>query len=281
MKNQKFSLVLSRSFVIANIITAAVLGCTKTKAAEEPKPAEDPIAPAEVSAAASGLFQLIDAANYAKEDKEALKAGLSVAIPTATTNEGIVAHVSQETVDLQIKKSTGEYTETLAFVSRVAQYIAEKELEFTRSEKFQQIPVTERDSVATYLTEVSEQYRARALETLFARFEKSIAVPEGLTPSVTNSEYRRLLNLAAKAVPPDHGVQLARGQRSYVLQLGDSLAYVARKHGVSTEAILKANPGLVPVRMRQGQVLVIPPSSPATGQVSSAPIREAALSNTR
>jgi LysM repeat protein len=49
---------------------------------------------------------------------------------------------------------------------------------------------------------------------------------------------------------------------TYTLKSGDSLAYVAKVKKVSIQALLDANPGLVPTRMRIGQTLVIPSATP-------------------
>jgi len=46
--------------------------------------------------------------------------------------------------------------------------------------------------------------------------------------------------------------------RSYVVKQGETPASIARKYGVKLDALLAANPGLNPSRLRIGQTLVIP-----------------------
>ena len=270
MKYQKF--LLTR-FITANVILATCLGCLKSEAAVGDEPA-----PAEITTAHSQLFELIDSAKYSKADKAALKIGLGAAIPAVSTNEHIVRHVSQETIDIQIKKLPRDYTGSLAFASSVLQCIKEKSSEFTKSDTFQRLSVTDRDLVSAYFEEIAEHYHARVLETLLALHGRTVSVPAEIPASITNAEYRNLLHLAAKNPPSHNSIRLVPGQKSYVLKHGDSLASVARKHKISPQAIVAANPGLIPTRMRPGQVLVIPSVAGAT---ASAPVltRRTALSS--
>jgi LysM repeat protein len=271
MKNQKF--FMRQSFVISNIVLAAVFGFLRAEAA-----GDGARAPSETTTPNTALFELINAAKYSKEDKETLKSGLSVAI-ASMTNESIVRHVSQETIDTQIKKSLGDYNATVAFIFAVAKQFEDKSSEFTKSDTFQHIPAADRDVVLSYLKEVTEYYRARALETLFVQHDRVVSVPAEISPSITNAEYRNLLCLAAKTAPQKHR-RLVSGEKAYVVQRGDSLAGVARKHKVSPEAILAANPGLIPTRMQPGQVLVIPSVAGVTTTVP--PLnKETALTSTR
>jgi LysM repeat protein len=269
MKYQKF---LSSRFITANVILATCLGCLKSEAATGNEPA-----PAELTEPRNQLFELIDSAKYSKEDKAALKAGLGAAIPTVSTNEHIVKHVSQETIDIQIKKLPRDYTGSLAFASSVLQCIKEKSSEFTKSETFQRLSIADRDLVSAYFEEIAEHYHARVVETLLAFHGRPVSIPPNVSASITNAEYRNLLHLAAKNPPAHNSVRLNPGQKSYVLKHGDSLASVARKHNISPEAIVAANPGLVPTRMRPGQVLVIP----SIGVTASAPVlkKETVLSS--
>jgi LysM repeat protein len=48
-------------------------------------------------------------------------------------------------------------------------------------------------------------------------------------------------------------------QRTHKVQAGETPASIARKYGVSLEALLAANPGLNPRRMQIGQTLNVPP----------------------
>jgi LysM repeat protein len=46
--------------------------------------------------------------------------------------------------------------------------------------------------------------------------------------------------------------------RSHVVQSGDTLSSIARKYGVKLDALMSANPGLDPRRLRVGQTLSVP-----------------------
>jgi LysM repeat protein len=48
----------------------------------------------------------------------------------------------------------------------------------------------------------------------------------------------------------------------YTVVKGDSLAKIAKAHGVSLSALQAANPGVIPTKLRIGQKLVIPAGSP-------------------
>src|SRR5262245_7106078 len=88
------------------------------------------VAPAEFSGTSNRLSSLIDAQNYAAEDKEALKRGLSVAIPAVANNEMTVEHISQQTVDIQIKKLETNLLTSLTLISNVAQCLEDQANEF-------------------------------------------------------------------------------------------------------------------------------------------------------
>lgn len=272
MKYQKF--LLSR-FITANVILATCLGCLQSKAAVGNEPA-----PAEITTAHNQLFELIDSAKYSKEDKAALKVGLGAAIPAVSTNEHIVRHVSQETIDIQIKRVPRDYTGSLAFASSVLQCIKEESSEFTKGDSFHRLSSADRDLVSAYFEEIAEHYHARVVETLLAFHGRLVSIPANIPASITNADYRNLLYLAAKNPPAHNSIRLVPGQRSYVLKHGDSLASIARKHKISPGAIVAANPGLIPTRMRPGQVLVIPSIA---GVTATAPVltKETALSSTR
>jgi LysM repeat protein len=51
----------------------------------------------------------------------------------------------------------------------------------------------------------------------------------------------------------------ARG-RTYAVKSGDTLASIARQHGVRLESLMSGNPGVTPKKLRVGQVLNIPGS---------------------
>jgi len=57
---------------------------------------------------------------------------------------------------------------------------------------------------------------------------------------------------------PAYPIPGGGGQATYVVQPGDWLYNIARKFGVSPDAIVAANPGVIPNSLYPGQVLVIP-----------------------
>ena len=60
-------------------------------------------------------------------------------------------------------------------------------------------------------------------------------------------------------------VAVASGETEYIVAKGDNFTTIARKHGVTIQAVIKANPAVDPNRMAIGQVLIIPvkPQEPA------------------
>ena len=57
-------------------------------------------------------------------------------------------------------------------------------------------------------------------------------------------------------------VPVATGEEEYVVAKGDNFTTIARKFGVTVQAIIKANPAVDPNRMAIGQVLIIPAKPP-------------------
>ena len=63
-------------------------------------------------------------------------------------------------------------------------------------------------------------------------------------------------------------VPVAAGEIEYVVAKGDNFTNIASRHGVTVQAIIKANPAVDSNRMQIGQVLIIP--APATKPSESA-----------
>ena len=59
--------------------------------------------------------------------------------------------------------------------------------------------------------------------------------------------------------PDNHPPASANTARTYVVKAGDSPYSIARKNGVRVDALMAANPGLDPKRLRVGQSLNLPP----------------------
>ncbi len=88
-----------------------------------------------------------------------------------------------------------------------------------------------------------------AIATVPFTFTESVALP-------TESAYGTVEPLptvsgAATPVVPD-------GATSYTIQWGDWMSKVAQRFGVTTQALMAANPGLDPDRVHPGQVIIIP-----------------------
>lgn len=62
----------------------------------------------------------------------------------------------------------------------------------------------------------------------------------------------------------------------YTVVKGDTLAGIAKTHGVTLSALEAANPSVIPTKLRIGQKLVIPAASPAAGTTSTAPMMDGA-----
>lgn len=52
----------------------------------------------------------------------------------------------------------------------------------------------------------------------------------------------------------------------YVIKAGDTLGSVAKKHGVSLDALMRANPGMDSRRLKVGQNVKLPGGAPAAAQ---------------
>lgn len=59
---------------------------------------------------------------------------------------------------------------------------------------------------------------------------------------------------------------------SHVVSRGDSLSGISRRYNVKMSAIVAANPGLNPDRIKIGQKIAIPGSAPASAAVAAAPV---------
>ncbi len=64
--------------------------------------------------------------------------------------------------------------------------------------------------------------------------------------------------------------QTPAGVRVYVVQGGDTLSSIAKRYGVSTAALVEANPGINPRALQVGQKIVIPPEG-STSPPSAVP----------
>jgi LysM repeat protein len=85
----------------------------------------------------------------------------------------------------------------------------------------------------------------------------------GAVPMVTQSPTLPPVGGAPVTPPAADSSLPAAGSTEYAVQKNDTLAIIAKKHGVSVKALEKANPGVDPRRLRISQKLQIPaPAAP-------------------
>jgi tetratricopeptide (TPR) repeat protein len=65
--------------------------------------------------------------------------------------------------------------------------------------------------------------------------------------------------VASVVRPANEPTRNTESRRTYIVVAGDTAIHIARRYGISLDALLAANPGLEPRRLRVGQVLSIPP----------------------
>ena len=88
--------------------------------------------------------------------------------------------------------------------------------------------------------------------------------PVTLPPSQTN-----LSAVLPPVAPVEPVAPMAPATSEYTVVKGDTLAGIAKAHGVTLSALQAANPGVVPTRLKIGQKLVIPAPSSTSGTVAS------------
>lgn len=99
----------------------------------------------------------------------------------------------------------------------------------------------------TALTQVSKEMSAMSQQHAQSRqaFSKLATAPQQ-TPTATAS--------ASKPKPDT----LKVNQSQYVVQAGDTLAKIARRYGISLQALLEANPNTNPKALKIGQIIYLP-----------------------
>jgi LysM repeat protein len=78
-------------------------------------------------------------------------------------------------------------------------------------------------------------------------------VPDDMTTATTTT-----LTTTARPTPPKPAPPKISPPRTHTVAAGETLAAIARKHGVSLGALQAANPGVNPKKLRVGQVLNLP-----------------------
>jgi len=82
-----------------------------------------------------------------------------------------------------------------------------------------------------------------------------VAANPGSTPSAPNASTRPG---NPGALAPSRSTATLSASRTHKVAAGETALHIARRYGVTLDALLAANPGLEPRRMRVGQVLNIP-----------------------
>jgi nucleoid-associated protein YgaU len=113
--------------------------------------------------------------------------------------------------------------------------------------------------------EIADLLRTNAtLRQELDQLRQLAAVPRPSTPEprsnpATNPPPPTVQVNPPPAVEPQPPVSRpAPARRTYVIRPGDTLASIARAHGVSLSAMLEANPSVNPRRLQPGQVVQVP-----------------------
>lgn len=85
---------------------------------------------------------------------------------------------------------------------------------------------------------------------------EAIVPPQTQTATAPSADPWKQLNTAAP-IQPD-GTGAAAGGKEYTVVRGDNYAKIAKKEGSTVSAIINANPGIEPSKIRPGMKLVVP-----------------------
>lgn len=104
--------------------------------------------------------------------------------------------------------------------------------------------------------EGSFSYTIRSGDTLYAlaqRYNTTVRAIEDLNPNIDPADLRVGQMICIPGMMPE-----CRNGFFYVIRPGDTLYRLGQRFGVSVDAILRANPGIDPDRLRIGQRICIP-----------------------
>lgn len=101
------------------------------------------------------------------------------------------------------------------------------------------------DKWRAYASRLEAMTNRSAVPIVSARAENGASATVASVPSPAGSAAQRRPSTGAS--------------RTYIVKAGDSPYSIARNHGVKVEALMAANPGLNPRRLRIGQTLRLPP----------------------
>lgn len=97
--------------------------------------------------------------------------------------------------------------------------------------------------------------------------------------AVENAIGARLASFSRAVAPPTRTAQLpppvpspeTGGTVRHRVAPGENLGLIARRYGLSLEALVEANPGVEPSRLRAGSILLVPPAEAADEAAGAAP----------
>jgi LysM repeat protein len=107
------------------------------------------------------------------------------------------------------------------------------------------------------------------LAQLQALYQQAQAMASNPPPQIVQSNYNQLRPVAggghlqvraAQAAGTGGGAGAPVSARTHTVQAGDTLAAIARKHGIALAALEAANPQIQPKHLQVGAVLNLPPS---------------------
>jgi len=122
----------------------------------------------------------------------------------------------------------------------------------------------ENDSLRQQLTEAQRQLQIRAVEARNLQIaapltNPPVVIPPPIVPGpTTNHPGSRLPNIVPQN-PPRPRETPPPAARTYTIKSGDTPASIARSNGVTVTALMAANPGLDPRRLKVGKTIQLPP----------------------
>jgi len=93
---------------------------------------------------------------------------------------------------------------------------------------------------------------AEAINTNREAIVKSAEASSGASPNA------QIAGEAGAASSGETGTSQIEADGSYAIEAGDTFAKIAQQSGISLQALLDANPGVDPRRLRIGQIIVLP-----------------------
>lgn len=96
--------------------------------------------------------------------------------------------------------------------------------------------------------------------------EASAPTPTSEAEEATPTEEPAIEEPTSTPAPPEPSPTPSSLGQTYTVKSGDIPETIAAQFGITTEALLAANPGINPNNLQVGQVLIIPPAAPPEGE---------------